>query len=245
MNNKLKALSITVLMMMSIVMLVLASAPAGASASKKAGTVLYGTHEEILVGSWTTATSLHFTVTSNATIDVYVLTASESINYPTGNFNAVKAVENTKSADFTIKSDSTNSYYLIIDNEDNSKSTDALPTGDASYSATYPNFMDIATKQVDTVVTTCLIGAISIIVIIIVVVIVLIYFIVIRKKPQPPVVQSPYGAQPVQYQQPVYQTQPQAYSPPAPSPYEPPPPPPQQGYSQQPPAPPGQQYPPR
>jgi hypothetical protein len=147
MNNKLKALVIPAMLTLSVILLVVASAPAQAAANKKQGTVSYGSYEQILVGTWTTSTDLHFTVTSNTTIDVYVLTAEDIINYPSGSFSPVKAVENTKSADFTIKSDSTNSYYLIIDNEDNSKSTDALPTGDASYSATYPNFMDIATDR--------------------------------------------------------------------------------------------------
>ena len=240
MNNKLKALMIPALLMMSVMMLVIASAPVGASPSTKSGTVYYGNYEEIFVGEWTTSTDLHFTVTSNATIDVYLMTTSETINYPTGSFNPLKAVEKTKNADFKVKSSTSDSYYLIIDNVDNSRSTDAVPTGDAAYNATYPNFLDTTTSTVNNIVNTCIIGAIAIVVIIVVVIIVIIYFFVIRKKPQPPVVQTPYGVQPVQsqqpvqYQQPGYPAQPQPYAPPPPSPYEPPPPPP-----------PGQQYPPQ
>jgi heme/copper-type cytochrome/quinol oxidase subunit 2 len=243
MNNKLKALVIPAMLTLSVILLVVASAPAQAAANKKQGTVSYGSYEQILVGTWTTSTDLHFTVTSNTTIDVYVLTAEDIINYPSGSFSPVKAVENTKSADFKIKSETTNSYYLIIDNTDNSRSSDALPKGDAAYNATYPNWMDTAGHTVDSIVSTCILGAIAVVVIIIVVIIVIVYFVVIRKKPQPPVVQAPYAAPAVQYQQPVYQPQPQPYAPAPPSVYEPPPPPQQQGYSQ-PPVPPGQQYPP-
>jgi hypothetical protein len=249
MNNKLKALVIPAMIMIPVLFLAMASAPADAAANKKGGTVYYGSSENIMVGTWTTSTDLHFTVKSNATIDVYVLTTSDYFNYPSGSFTPIKAVEKTTSADFKIKSNPSESYYLIIDNTDNSRSTDQIPTGSAAYNATYPNFMDTATHTVDNIVSTCILGAIAVIVIIIVVIIVIIYFVVIRKKKQPPVVQTPYVQAPVQYQQPVYQQhpqqqvyqQPQQYAPPPPSQYEPPPPPPQSGYSQ----PPGQQYPPR
>ncbi len=244
MNNKLKALVIPAMLTMSVLLLVLASAPAGASPNKKEGTVYYGSNEQILVGTWTKSTDLHFIVTSNTTIDVYILTAADIVNYPSGSFSPVKAIENTKSADFKVKSDTTNSYYLIIDNRDNSRSSDAIPTGNAAYNATYPNWLDSTGDTVTSIMNTCIMGAIAVVVIIIVVIIIVVYFVVIRKKPQPPVVQTPYTAPPVQYQQPAYQPQPQPYAPAPPSQYEPPPPPPQQGYSQ-PPAPPGQQYPPQ
>lgn len=253
MNNKLTALVIPAMIMIPVLFLAFASTPVQAADNKKGGTVYYGDSENIMVGTWTTSKDLHFTVKSNATIDVYVLTSSDFFNYPSGSFTPVKAVEKTTSADFKIRSSSSESYYLVIDNTDNSRSTDAIPTGSAAYNATYPNFLDTATDTVDDIVSTCIIGAIVVVVIIVVVIIVIIYFVVIRKKKQPPVAQAPYTQTPVQYQQPVYQQQPQQpvyqqqpqqYAPPPPSPYEPPPPPPQSGYSQ-PPAPPGQQYPPR
>jgi len=253
MNNKLKAFVIPAMIIIPILFLAMASAPADAAANKKGGTIDYGDSENILVGTWTTSNDLHFTVKSNKTIDVYVLTSSDFFNYPSGSFTPVEAVEKTTSADFKIKSDPSESYYLIIDNTDNSRSTDAIPTGSAAYNATYPNFLDTAGHTVDNIVSTCILGAIAVVVIIIVVIIVIVYFVVLRKKPQPPVAQSPYTAAPVQYQQPVYQQQPQQpvyqqqpqqYAPPPPSQYEPPPPPPQSGYSG-PPAPPGQQYPPQ
>jgi hypothetical protein len=233
MNARLK-LALLCALLLFMVVAPLAAVPTAATPVTKEGTVVYESYEEYTVGTWATSTSLHFTVTSNATIDVYLLTSSDFINYPTGNFNPVKAVEGTTKADFKITASTSESYILVIDNQDTGRPGNTKPTGDISYTATYPNFMDTVPDTVNNIFNTCMISAIAAVVIVVIVVIVIIYL-VVRKKPEPqpqvvmaPVAQAPYTPPP---------QAPAAPPQPPPSPYEPPPP----DY-QTPPQ--GQQYPP-
>jgi len=233
MNARLN-LALLCALLLSMVVAPLAAIPTAAAPVTKEGTVVFESYEQFSVGTWATSTSLHFTVTANSTIDVYIFTTTEFINYPSGNFNPTKAVEGTKNADFKITSSSSEAYILVIDNMDNGRPGNAKPTGDVSYTASYPDFMNTVPDTVNNIFNTCMIAAIVVVVIVVVIIILIIYF-VVRKKPEPqpqvvvvPVVQPQYTPPP---------QAPPAPAPPPPSPYEPPPP----DY-QSPPQ--GQQYPP-
>jgi hypothetical protein len=189
------------------------------------------------------------TVTSptGGTVDVYVLSYGEyTSNYPNGNFEAEITRENVETTSFSFKNPDSQWYYLIIDNQDNSKSTDATPTGDVTVDYEYddPMFADIeafedaAETAIFTGMMMCVLG-----IVVIIVVIVLVVYLVIRagKDKQPPPQQYPQ-----QYQQPYQQPPPGGY--PAQQPYDQPPPqgePPVQPQEQPPDQPPQAQWPPQ
>ena len=221
------------------VLCLMAVVPTGTSEPlTDSGSIDQGYSKTLLIGSWSESYEMNFKVTSNATIDVYVLTSTEYSNYPYS-FNPTYSMEQVKSATFKVKASAQEGYYLVIDNQDNSRSTDQVPVGPVTYSAEYPDVMDQITDTVDTAISMCMIMVVLVVVVIVVVIVLIIYFVTRKKSPPPAVVAPPMAYQPpqqpyVQPQQP-YQQPPAQYAPPPPSPYEPPPPPP----------PAGQQYPPQ
>jgi hypothetical protein len=167
-----------------------------------------------------------------AKVDVYVISSSQFSNYPNGNFNPTVAKENVASTSFSFKSPDDSTYYLVIDNEDNSRTSDAVPTGDITVDYEYDDPLAAIFEEAEDVVETafliCIAGIVIIVVVIIVIIVVVIK--VASKGKQPPVQpQQPYPQQ--QYQQPYQQPPPGSYPPPQ-QPVEQPPPdqPQQQGY---------------
>ena len=223
MRTSLKAYLLSALLSLTVI-LVLGALPAGASTLEKEGTIYSGSSEQITVGTWPAPTSLHFTVTSNSNVDVYLLTSDELFNYPSGSFSTVKSYENTVKADFSITSSPTESYILVIDNQDNSHPSDAVPTGDANYKATYPDFMSSPQETVTNIFLFMVIIVVVVVVVVIVIIVVIVYFISRSSKPEQP---QPMVMPPPQ---PQYIPPPAAQPAAPPSPYEPPPPdyPPQQ-----------------
>lgn len=215
--------------------LLLSAGSAIADPITRDGNIYMNSSEHIYMGTWTESGSPTIKVTTNASVDVYVLTTLQYSGYPES-FTYTKAWENTKSVDSKIKVESGESYYLIIDNMDNGRSTDATPKGDVEFSATYPNYLDRFSKEVEDLAWTgfwvCMGPIIIAVIVLVIIIIIVIYLVVKKKKPeqqQPQYQQQPYQQQPQYQQQPYqqqYQQQPQ-YQPPPPSPYEPPPPPPQ------------------
>lgn len=166
------------------------------------------------------------TVTSptGGRVDVYILSYSEyTSDYPDGNFNPEVAKENVETTSFSFKSPDGQWYYLIIDNQDNSKANDAIPTADVTVdydyddpiSATIEDFEEAAENAFFTGMLICVLG----IVLVIVVIVVIVYVVVRAGKDKQPPPMQPY---PQQYQQPYQQPPPGGY-PPQP-PYEQPPP---------------------
>ena len=164
MQNKVFAIIVPLLCVMSLLLLLAVPAPAKAAPFTDSGTIYYNDHKEIFVGSFTSTHEVSFEVTTNSTVDVYLLTSDQNNNYPTS-FTPTKAVENTKIASFKITPNTGTSYYLVIDNLDNSRSTDAVPTGVVTFNAKYPNPTDTLTDNVETFANTCLIGAIVVVLI--------------------------------------------------------------------------------
>jgi hypothetical protein len=166
-----------------------------------------------------------------ASVDVYILSSTERSNYPDGSFTPTVAHEDVSVADFSFKQPDSLSYYLVIDNEDNSRSTDAVPTGDVTVDFEYDNPLSAILDPVEDALWTgfmiCIIGIVLVIVVIVVIVV-----LVVRsgKSKQPPPQQYPPQQQ--YPQQGAYPPQQQPYAPP---PGEQPPMQPQEQPPQQPP----------
>jgi len=184
------------------------------------------------------------TVTSNASVDVYILTSTEYYtNYPT-DFTAAHKVLNTKSTTFTWKLPTGDTYFVVVDNDFNYIPGSADPTGEVviSYHRSGASAED-GVQQAAWYAGMACIGIIVILVIIVVVIIVVIVM-VMKKKDHPvqgpppgyapPVPQQSYQPAPGQY----YPQQPGQYAPPPPPPGAPGVPPPQPGGPGAPPAPP-------
>ena len=165
---------------------------------------------------------IDFSIQSNAQADVYIMTKEDyDVNYPNGNFSTSFEEERTYSFFHSEwKRPDDDAYYLVVDNLNNSRSSDENATGNITYGLTYYNeteaeefFEDLFGFGMMIVVGCC---AITIIIIIVV-----IWLIVRKKKTDTVVIQGPAGyppgappqypyQQPPQYQQqqpPQYQQQ--------------------------------------
>jgi len=216
--------SITLLALFLLSSLALVPAPAAADNIERDGTIYYDSYERLAIGSYSDSYSGKIKVTTNASVDVYLLTSTYAYSYPES-FVPTKTKEKTMKAEFSFTAKAGETYYVIIDNTDNSRSTDAVPTGSIAYQASYPNVLDQLVDDVGWAARMCMIWIILIVVIIVVVVVLIIYFVTRKPKtpPQqqyPPAYQQPYQPPPAQAG---YQQQP-GYQPPPPDQYEPPPP---------------------
>jgi hypothetical protein len=174
---------------------------------------------------------------AGATLDVYVLSNDEFTEYQNGQtFTPKVSHEDVSSASFKFKTPDSQTYYLVLDNMDNGRSTDAVPTGDITVDYEYTNpllaALDVVEEGIMTAMMMCILGIVIIVVIIIVVIVVIIKVAGKGKQP-PPQPQQPYPQQP--YQQPPpggYQQQPPPQQPVEQPPVQPDqqPPPDQQAY---------------
>jgi flagellar basal body-associated protein FliL len=193
-----------------------------------------GNEQEWLLGlSQNEKIDIYVEVTSpaGASVDVYILSSTERMDYPDESFTPTVAHEDVTVADFSFKQPDSQSYYLIIDNEDNSRTTDAVPKGDVTVEYEYDNPLAVISEAVEEAIWTgfmiCIIGIVLVIVVIVVIVV-----LVVRsgKSKQPPPQQYPPQQQ--YPQQGAYPPQQQPYAPP---PGEQPPMQPQEQPPQQPP----------
>jgi hypothetical protein len=176
--------------------------------------------------------SLKVTVTSDKQIDVYI---TNQMVYD-ANITAVYSKLNTVSAKFTWKCPETGTYFLVVDNANNTNIPgSANPTGPANVTVIHSEpFSEAVAGAVLFAGMVCI--AIVVVAIIIVVVIIVVIVMLVKKKKQPNAAPpQPYQQQPY-YQQPPPQ-QPQQPQPPMqpPAQYQPPPPPPGQYQSPPPP----------
>ncbi len=156
--------------------------------------------------------SVTVTSPSDGRVDVYILTQTQYSSYPAGSFNPAYQSENKNSHDFTFTVPDGQSYYLVIDNEDNSRTTDAVPTGSVTVDYEYDNpIIEEVEEAFWTAYWVCIAGII-IIVVVIIVIIVLVLKVTSKggppQQPQYPPQQPPYQQYPQQPQQP-YQPPPQ------------------------------------
>lgn len=160
--------------------------------------------------------SVTVTSPSNGRVDVYIISSSQYSYYPTGSFTSARSSEDRSSHSFTFTVPDDQTYYLVIDNEDNSRTTDAVPTGSVTVDYEYDNPLAKDIEEAFWTATWFCVAAVVIIVIIIIVIIIVVLH--VTKKPKPPQYppQPPYQ-QP--YQQPPYQQYPQQPQ----QPYQPPP----------------------
>jgi hypothetical protein len=183
--------------------------------------------------------SLKVTVTSNIPIDVYV-TSQMVVD---ANITAVYSKLNTMSAKFTWKNPDTGTYFLVVDNANNTNIPgSANPTGTANVTIVHSEpFTETVAEAVAFAGMMCI--ALVAVAIIIVVVIIVVIVLLVRKKKGPAAAPpaQPYQQQPYYQQPPPMQPQPPMQPPgqyqPPPGQYQPPPPPP--GQYQPPPPPPG------
>jgi hypothetical protein len=226
--RKTRLIGTLILCMIMIAMLM----PTMASAEKikQNGQIIYdGDYEEVNLWALALDAKIEIIVKvvspSDAKVDVYILSLTERSNYQNGvNFNPKVAYEDISSKTFNFKNTDGGDYYLIIDNMDNSKTTDAVPTGDVTVDYEYDNPLSAIIGDVEDAVETafwiCIAGIVIIVVVIIVIIVVVIK--VASKGKQPPA-QPPQQPYPQQYQQPYQQPPPGSYPPPQ-QPYDQPPP---------------------
>ncbi len=190
----------------------------------KPGEVIYeGDYEWVWLWGLSKDEKLNVDVTvvdpAGAKVDVYILTDTQYTNYQSGSsFTAKVAKEGVSSTDFSFKPSDMATYYLVIDNKDNAKTTDAVPTGDVTvdYEYTDPLSATIGALEEagETAFMLCILGIVVIVIIVVVVIVVIIK--VASKGKQPPAQpQQPYPQQP--YPQQPYPQQPypqQQYGPP-------------------------------
>lgn len=164
-------------------------------------------------------------------VDVYILPSSDYFNYPDDPFSPELSREGVTTTTFTFKTPDTSGYYLIIDNVDNYRTTDTVPTGSITVDYEYDDPLEEWTKAAEAIALTCILGIVAIVVIIVVIIVVVV--LLLAKKEKPPQYPPQYPQQP-QTQYPGYQQYPQYPQ----QPYQPPP---QQPPQQPPPGqPPGQ-----
>jgi hypothetical protein len=151
---------------------------------------------------------------SGGLVDVYILSSSEWFDYPDEPFTPELSKESVSTTSFTFTAPEAGSYYLIIDNVDNSRSNDAIPTGSVTVDYEYE---DVLAEKVEEAFWTgmwiCIVGIIIIVVVIIVIIVVVLK---ISSKGGPPQQPPQYQQQYPPPQQPPYQQYPQ-------QPYQPPP----------------------
>lgn len=171
------------------------------------------------------------TCNDDTLIDVYIMRDSEYDKYDgnySNSFTTMVAYEKIKAKNFEWKVPDDDTYWIVIDNVDNSRTTDAVPRMNVTIDIEYDT--DFGKELEEAVETICYI--IIAIIVIIVVVIIVVIVVMKKKKKQPPI----QPQQPFQPQQPYPQ-----YPPPQQQQFQQPQqyPPPQQQQFQQP-----QQYPP-
>lgn len=150
---------------------------------------------------------------ADAKIDVYIIIDSEFSDYQNdGQFTSEIQHEDVSSASFKFKNPDGETYYLVIDNKDNSRSSDAIPTGDVTVDYEYDNPFSATLQDLEeaaeAVAFTCIAAIVLGIVIVVVIIVVIIYLITKKDKPpqqQPPQYQQPPPGQYQGYQQPPQQ----------------------------------------
>ena len=166
---------------------------------------------------------VNFLVVDGSPADVYIMSRdeyNEHYNHYSGSkdFNASFQMENVTTVDATWTQPDDQTYYLIIDNENNAHSNDAKPEGNIRYDLEYDNSI-IDEEGIEVLAWGCIGCFVGIVILVIIVIIIM-----VRKKPQQTVIiqgtptyQAPpmyqqipppqypppqYGAPPVQYSYP-------------------------------------------
>ena len=149
---------------------------------------------------------------TGALIDVYIMSSSDYLDYPDETFSTEISREGVSTTTFTFTTPDAGSYYLVIDNVDNTRTSDTEPTGSVTVDYEYDDPLEEWTEAAEALAWTCIaiivVGVIIVIVIIVVIVMVLIKKEKPPQQPQYPPQQPPYQQYPQQPQQP-YQPPPQ------------------------------------
>lgn len=81
---------------------------------------------------------IDFVVKSGSRVDVYILSSTQFQNYKDDEYFSPKLTrENVLTVEKTTHIYSSSTYYIIVDNRNNSRSSDALPDGSVTYDLTY------------------------------------------------------------------------------------------------------------
>jgi len=138
-------------------------------------------------------------------VDVYILSSDEFSHYPYGSFSPFRAREKINSVEFSFTVPDDQTYYLVIDNYDNSRPNDAQPVGDVTVDYEYTDPLHAIEEAVEAFAWTCIAGIIIGIIVVVLIIVAILYLVFKKEKP------SGY-----------------------PAPYQPPPPPDYQAYQQYP-----------
>lgn len=166
---------------------------------------------------------------SEGKVDVYILSSSEyHSRYPSKIFYPAVAWENITTTTFTFNCPDDQTYYLVIDNDDNARANDAVPTGSVTVDYEYDDPFAATLKDIEegfwAVWWMCIAGIIVAVVIVVLIIVFIFYLVVKKEKPPqyPPQYQQYPQAQPgyPQYPQQPYQGPPQ--QPPSHPPSQPP-----------------------
>lgn len=80
----------------------------------------------------------HISITLGAEVDVYILTSEEISDYNDGkDFHASYSKEKVTSQDGEYHMETGDTYFLVVDNLDNGRETDAVPKADVQYDLEY------------------------------------------------------------------------------------------------------------
>jgi hypothetical protein len=174
--------------------------------------------------------SIDLTVYNGSRADLYILSKAELDNYEEGlPFTTSFAEEDVTTVDDNWFKPDGGTYYIVIDNQDNIRSSDAEPTGNITFYVSYFNVTDVE-EFFESIGDICGLGIFATgacCVLIIVIVIGIIVLLAKRNDKETVVIQAPPGGFPPQ--QPGYYPQQAAAPPMAPGTQ-----PPQGGYYQQP-----------
>ena len=146
---------------------------------------------------------------SNSRVDVYILNADEFDKYPLQQFHPAYVVENTASTTFTWTVPDDQTYYLVIDNQDNVRPSDAVPTGDVmvdiSRSAPFSDMFNELDKSMENFMWVAIGAGVAVVVVIIVVIVIVVVAAGGKKRETPPY--APQQMQPHATQQYTYPCQ--------------------------------------
>ena len=182
----------------------------------------------LLISSMDDEVEVNFTVTSGGNVDLYIMTSEmyRDRYQQDLHFNPAMVRENITTARFTWTQPDDSTYYLVIDNWDNGRTTDAKPTGNVTYDLFYDDgFLD----DLDELFGMAMMMVVGCCLLVIIVVVVVIWLLFRKKKDNqgtvviPPPVAYPPGGQPS------YPGAPPSYPQSPQPPYQPPP-----GFNQQP-----------
>ena len=123
-----------------------------ATAESARGVVAEGSYDSHFLGAVDSTDDMEIHFTCDRDVDLYLISEVEMGDYRSGQrFSPVWKRESVMSANEIVEPDGDGRVYLVVDNLDNARSSDQLPSGDAEYELTW----DIDPALTDTEMNIC------------------------------------------------------------------------------------------